>query len=179
MWPFSNIFSKKASKDTPVKSNDRFLYLNSLNFIGQYNESPNGLFTIAWSDFDQEGNTGGFRFKGEGAYIAFKNNELFLQGRLQRPNDGKIANDGTCIINDWLFGEGLKGVFVAFDPNGNLILNYKFNANLVNNGISVDGRYAVCQCARSDSEDSNVLSFFDFPGSMACFAWLESSFCMI
>jgi len=90
-----------------------------------------------------------------------KDATVIINGRLQRPNDGKVANNGTFIFNDWMFGEGLKGTFYAFDLSGKQLVKYFFSANLLNNSISENGRYAVCQCAESDTKDGGVLAFFD------------------
>jgi len=70
---------------------------------------------------------------------------------MARPNDGKVADNGTFIFNDWGFGDGLKGTFRAFDSLGQNLIVRRFRANLLNNGISFDGRFAVMpdvQCAR-------------------------------
>ena len=37
----------------------------------------------------------------------------------------------------------------------------RFEANLLNNGISPDGRFAICQTCNSDSSDSGVMCLFD------------------
>jgi len=84
-----------------------------------------------------------------------------LSGKMQRPNDGRVADNGTFVLNDWMFGEGLKGTFYAIDRQGNVVTRKLFQANLFNNGISSDGRFAVCQTCNSDNADSGILCFFD------------------
>lgn len=83
-----------------------------------------------------------------------------LEGKLQRPNDGRVADDGTIIFNDLLFGDGLKGEFCAFTADGRQILKYRFRANLSKNAISSDGKYAVCTTCASDNDDSFIIAFF-------------------
>ncbi len=165
MWPFrkdNKTETSKTHKGSEVfKSGNEFVSIRSMDFYGQYSESPDGVFLIAWSDFNQSLGVGGFREFGEGTYILSENCKVLRSDRLQRPNDGKVANNGTIIINDWMFGEGLKGTFYALDKSGRQLIKYRFSANLFNNGISEDGHYAVCQCAKSDTEDDSVLSFFD------------------
>lgn len=165
MWPFS---SKKKievaethSGSIVSKTGTNFVSVHSTDFFGPYSESENGKFLVAWSDADRERGIGGFRESGQGSYILAEDTVVLISGRLQRPNDGKVANNGTFIINDWMFGEGLKGTFYAFDKLGNQLVQHRFTANLFNNGIAEDGRFAVCQCANSDTEDSGVLAFFD------------------
>ena len=164
-WPF-----KRKKKDVPTKSQytdsvskigSRMIRVASMNFFGPYSESLNKKFLVGWSDSDSEQGIGGFRESGEGSYILAENGKVIVTGKLQRPNDGKVANNGTFIINDWMFGEGLCGTFYAFDKIGTNLIKYHFEANLYNNGISEDGKYAVCQCANSDTEDGGVLAFFD------------------
>lgn len=165
MWPF--LRNKKSETSSThegnevLKSGDNFVRIGSMDFYGQYSESPSGVFLIAWSDFDQSRGVGGFRERGEGTYVLAENGKAIRSGQVQRPNDGKVANNGTFIINDWMFGEGLKGIFYAFDMSGRQLVKHRFSANLFNNGMSEDGRYAVCQCANSDTEDGSVLAFFD------------------
>ena len=58
---------------------------------------------------------------------------MICEGRSERPQDGKVANDGTFILNDWMLGEGLKGRFVAFRRDGTAILARDIAANLMTN----------------------------------------------
>jgi tetratricopeptide (TPR) repeat protein len=84
---------------------------------------------------------------------------------MPRPNDGKVSNQGNFILNDWMFESEEAGTFYAFDANGNKLLSRRYRAYLVNNGISTDGRYAVCQTHDSDNEDGNKWFFFDLANS--------------
>jgi hypothetical protein len=165
MWPFSRnkkIEPQKTPAGVILKSGNIFARVNSMDFFGPYSESKNGKFLIAWSDADREKGIGGFREGGEGSYILAEDAVVVVSGRLQRPNDGKVADNGAFIINDWMFGEGLKGTFYAFDRLGNQLVQHRFAANLFNNGIAEDGTFAVCQCAfNSDTEDGGVLAFFE------------------
>ncbi|HUT17416.1 MAG TPA: hypothetical protein VMW84_03870 [Acidobacteriota bacterium] len=165
MWPFSRKkkidVAETHSGNIVSKTVANFVSVDSTHFFGPYSESENGKFLVAWSDTDREKGIGGFRERGEGSYILAEDTVVVISGRLQRPNDGKVANNGTFIINDWMFGEGLKGTFYAFDKLGNQLVQHRFTANLFNNGIAEDGRFAVCQCANSDTEDGRILAFFD------------------
>jgi tetratricopeptide (TPR) repeat protein len=135
--------------------------VSELDFFGSYSESANSQFTIAWSDSDSKQGIGGFRESGKGTYVLIETGKVLLNGKVQRPNDGNVANNGNFIINDWMFGEGLRGTFYAFDKTGAVRIKHLFRANLYNNGISQNGRYAVCQCANSDSVDGGALALFD------------------
>lgn len=170
MWPFSSKKKIEVAETHPggivSKTGTNFVSVYSIDFFGPYSESENRKFLVAWSDADRKKGIGGFRESGEGSYILAEDTVVLISGRLQRPNDGKVANNGTFIINDWMFGEGLKGTFYAFNKLGNQLVQHRFTANLLNNGIAEDGRFAVCQCANSDTEDSGVLALFDLNKGM-------------
>jgi len=40
---------------------DGWVHIQNPDFFGQYSKSPNGKFSIAWSDSDPKGYVGGFR----------------------------------------------------------------------------------------------------------------------
>jgi len=122
--------------------------------------SPNGSYSLTWHDADWESGVGGCRKTGHGGFQLGRIGSLVLKGKLQRPNDGKVADDGTVIFNDWLFGDGLKGEFCAFTADGRQILKYRFRANLSKNAISADGKYALCTTCVSDNDDSDIIAFF-------------------
>ncbi len=144
-----------------VEFNEDFASIKSRDFFGPFARSPSGRFALAWHDGDGQGR-GGHRSSGLGRYLLLDQARIIVEGRIARPNDGKVADNGTFIINDWGFGDGLKGVFSAFSPSGELLLSRTFAANLFNNGLSADGRFAVCQtCNAPGSADSSVLAVFD------------------
>lgn len=153
--------STKTNSTLRVSRTDAFLAVDSLGFFGPYATSENKRYTLTWSDADPSGSHGGYRRSGEGRFILFENDQIILQGRMQRPNDGHVANTGTFILNDWGFGDGLKGTFFAMDKHGKVLVQKKFRANLYNNGISTEGKLAVCQTCNSENADSSLLSLFD------------------
>ena len=147
---------------------DHGLYIYKPSYCGEFHRSGNARFILSWSDVDLEALRceareirGGAREKGLGEYILIDGDNLVLWGKLERPHDGKVSDSGIFILNDWMFGEGLKGTFYSFEPNGQKLIEQNFRANLYNNGISKDGQFAVCQTCDSDNEDGNKLSFFD------------------
>jgi len=144
-----------------VKVEDDFVSVEGANFFGPFSESNNRRFIIAWSDFDPSSGRGGFRQGGLGTYLLAENGSVILDGNAERPNDGKVADNGTFIFNDWMFGTGLRSTFFAFDMTGKAILQHRFAAKLYNNGISNSGEFAVCQLCNSDTKDGSVLAFFD------------------
>ena len=166
MWRFrrKKESSKEESHVRNVTRRGSFLDIESIDFSGLFTTSPSARYTIAWCDTDEASGRGGFREKGRGRYVLLDNDKMILRGRMQRPNDGHVADNGTFVMNDWMFGEGMKGTFYAIDCQGNVVTRKLFQANLYNNGISPDGRLALCQTCNSDNTDSGILSLFNLSG---------------
>lgn len=158
-----------APTDTKAKSataryeiTGRLIFINGRDFVGAYSRSPNGRYLLAWRDANDAGTRGGARSNGHGRFILIEDEAIVAEGRVERPNDGKVADNGVFILNDWLFfSERLEGVFLAFQRDGAPILSRRFEANLFNNGLSADGRLAVCQTCNADGIDGNKLTIFD------------------
>lgn len=140
-----------------------WLQYDATGLFGQFRYSPNRKFILAWSDADPSGMRGGARNKGAGRFLLVQDGQrIITQGRVPRPNDGKVADNGTFIFNDWGFDtSALKGTFCAFSATGEPLVKKKFNANLYNNGLSPDGRFAACQTCNAGAPDGNVLAVFD------------------
>ena len=155
---------------------DRFVRIEELDFFGQFARSPNGRYRLVWRDGNDEGTIGGHRYEGLGRYILLDGDEPNVDGRAERPQDGKVADNGTFIINDWLFGDGLNGRFLAARADGSRILERQFTANLFNNGLSPDGGFAVCQTANAPgNQDSSLLALFDFTAGEEIASWQPES----
>jgi tetratricopeptide (TPR) repeat protein len=93
-----------------------------------------------------------------------------------RPEDGRVANNGNFILNDWEDTSALSGSLVAFDRAGREIIRRHFNANLFNNGLSADGHFAACHtCNSFDPEDSSVLAVFDLSAGLELARWYAES----
>lgn len=140
---------------------DTLVEIPAFGCFGQGQRSPNGAYVLAWSDSDPSQRVTGARTCGLGRYLLVRGNEVLADGRLERPNDGKVADNGIFILNDWLFTGELSGVFYAFRPNGHAIIQHRFEANLDKNGLSDNGEFAVCETCSSPSQDGNKLFFFD------------------
>jgi hypothetical protein len=164
MWFFGKKRKEEPASAPTIRRFDNILEIRSLGFAGQCCVSPNERYTLAWADFDRSAGRGGNRESGRGRYILIECDNPIVDGELERPHDGKVSNGGTFVLNDWLFTQALVGSFYAFGKNGDLLLKQRFQANLYNNGLADDGRYAVCQLANSDSSDGGTLAFFDLVG---------------
>jgi len=183
MGVLSKLFGGGATTSKPrnavpqIRFSGNFIDIPQRNFFGAYSRSPNGRFIIGWRDGNDEGTHGGARTSGMGRYILLEDGHIAVEGRMERPNDGKVADNGIFILNDWHFySQELSRTFYAFRPNGEEILHRRFNANLYNNGLAVDGRYAVCQtCNSRDAQDSSILTIFDLERARELARWRPES----
>lgn len=139
--------------------NSDLVSVRELDFFGHCNRSPNGRYALLWRDGN--GSTGGARSSGLGRYYLLDGDRVAVAGEMERPNDGKVADSGTFILNDWRFTSVLAGTFYAFRADGTEIIARPFAANLYNNGLAPDGRLAACQTANAPSPDGSRLTIFD------------------
>lgn len=153
------ISKEKVEPEEPINANSTTL--KESGFIGNHIQSPNKQFLIAWIDGDLDHGVIGALKEGKGKFLIIENGELILRGEVERPNDCKIANNGNFIINDWLFSNALSGIFYAYDKTGKELICCKFSANLKDNCISSDGKFAACTLCNSSSKDSGLLAVFD------------------
>jgi len=110
-----------------------------------------------------------------GRWLFLDGQRVVADGAMPRPNDGKVADNGVFLLNDWGAIETLSGTLKAFRPDGSLLFSRKFKANLLNNGLSDDGRWAACQTANSSDEDSGKLFVFDLTTGTEVACWAPES----
>jgi tetratricopeptide (TPR) repeat protein len=80
---------------------------------------------------------------------------------MQRPNNGSVADNGSFSLEDWHFGNTLSGTFNVFDNTGNPIVTKELTANILDSGISSNGKLAYCATANSKTEHSYKIFLFD------------------
>jgi len=130
------------------------IHIPSHDFIGLCAKSPNNQFTLAWID-------GGPDQSRTGRYLLLNGKRVVVDGAMARPNDGKVTDGGIFVLNDWGAVETLNGTFFAFGADGKMLVSRYFSANLYDNALSADGRFAVCQTANAPGSDGNLLTLFD------------------
>jgi len=109
--------------------------------------SPNQKYSLEWEH-------GRFCLKYMG--------KIIKSGKMIDPNDGKVANNGVFVLNNWGNNNFLSGTFVAFNGTGEKTMSHYIHANLFNNGLSENGCFAVCQaCNNKDHPDGGKLFIFD------------------
>ena len=146
--------------------------IDALDFIGQQAMSPNQRYRLIWADRAPDGRRGGYRNDGHGSWSLLYDDRLVTTGNLERPQDGCVADNGTVILHDWMFGEGLQGRFVAFATDGRNLIEQQIAANLMSNGLSPDGKFAICQTANAPgSADSCRYMLFDLAAGREMARW--------
>jgi hypothetical protein len=164
--------SRSVSKRT-ISYNGSFIEIPSVDFFGQFKKSNSGEWVICWSDSDDQQHRGGHRESGHGRYVLYNapQDKIALQGKLERPNSGNVANNGCFSIEDWHFGSDLSGTFYVFSATGNQLIKKRLEANIFNSGISDSGHFAICQTANTPaSEDGNRLTAFDVEKNIQLFS---------
>lgn len=149
----------------------RIVSIPELDMIGERTMSADGRFTLVWHDrrwIDED--------VVHGRYLLIDGDQVVVDARMERPQDGKVAEDGTFILNDWGGSDALSGTFHAFGVDGSPILSRHFSANLLNNGLSADGRLGACQtCNAPGSPDSSILAIFDLVAGAEVARWSPES----
>ncbi len=146
--------------------------IDALDFIGHQAVSPNKRYRLIWADRTPDGSRGGNRSEGHGSWSLLLDDRIVTAGSLERPQEGCVADNGTVILHDWMFGEGLKGRFVAFAPDGTQLVTQQFAANLMSNSLSPDGKFAICQTANAPgSADSCRYMLFDLATGREMARW--------
>ncbi len=146
--------------------------IDALGFMGQQARSPDGRYRLLWSDRSPDGRHGGYREDGHGTWMLLRDDRVVISGQAERPQDGRVADNGIFILHDWMFGQGLQGRFLAFGPDGSARISQDIAANLTSNSLAPDGRVAICQTARAPgSPDSCQYIVFDVEGGRELARW--------
>jgi hypothetical protein len=158
--------------DQPEVTDHGFLQeiveIPSRDFFGFSSKSPSGRYTVAWCD-------GGPDQTRKGRYFLLELGRIVAEGEMPRPNDGKVADNGVFVLNDWGPIESLSGTLAAFNPDGTTRFTRSFSANLFNNGLAADGRFAACQTANAPHPDGGSLFVFDLASARQIATWQPES----
>jgi hypothetical protein len=151
----------------PRKVGGLIATIDAIDFVGQHTTSLNGRFNLLWQDRASINGT----VRG-GRYVLLDSGRLVVDAPMARPQHGKVADNGTFILNDWGASDELSGTFHAFSSDGGRIASRGFRANLLNNGLSDDGALAVVQtCNAPGSPDSSILAVFDLAAGKELACW--------
>jgi hypothetical protein len=117
----------------------------------------------------------------KGEVALFQGNKNVFYERFDRPSTGRVANNGTFIINDGMLGEGLHSTLWAYKVSGQKILQHKFSAFMKTFDISENGQYAICQLYHSETTDRSSIALFDLQSGKLLWqkipkTWVAESF---
>ena len=160
-----------AIKST-VSFTERFIRIPSIGLFSPFKKSKSGEWIICCSDSDGQGR-GGHRESGHGRYVLYnlREDKVVLQGKLERPYSGGVADTGIFSVEDKHFGSDSSGTFYVFSPAGDQLIKHKLEANIFNSDISDSGRFAICQTANARlGEDGNRLVAFDVEKKIKLFS---------
>jgi tetratricopeptide (TPR) repeat protein len=150
LFDFLKYKAKRSQKSPKLSYSINGNSLSIGDFTGEYCQSPNGKFILAWKDQNENGK-----------YILLERGKVKLQDKMRHPNNGMVSNSGVLILSDWT-SKGMYGVFHIINADGDTLIRQRCKANLGHTGISDDGRFAVCQALESTSKsDNSKLYFFD------------------
>jgi hypothetical protein len=173
MWIFDWLLGKKSavlpnkemvsSSRQIIELSNSFMNVSSINYGGLYRLSKSKKWAISWRDSDPGAQRGGHRESGLGEFVLadLAGDVVFVHGKMQRPNNGSIADNGTFSLEDWHFGNTLSGTFSVFDNTGKPIVIKELTANILGSGISRNGKLAYCTTANSKTEHSYKIFLFD------------------
>jgi tetratricopeptide (TPR) repeat protein len=148
------------------------LFIKSIDFHGLFSKSKSNKWIIGWNDSDETHSRGGHRKSGHGRFVLYdaETDLIVTQGdKLERPNNGAIADNGTFSLEDCHFGNDLSGTLYVFSRNGDVLFERKFTANIHKSGMSINGLYAACATACSSTDDGSKLYFFDIANKKEIF----------
>lgn len=117
----------------------------------------------------------------KGEVALFHNNKNVFYERFDRPFTGRVANNGTFIINDGMSGEGLHSTLWAYKISGQKIIQHHFSANMKTFDISENGQYVICQLYSSETSDRSSMTLFDLESGKLLWqkipeTWVAESF---
>lgn len=158
--PRADAFTEKAPT---IELSKPFMTVDSIGYNGFYNLSKSKKWAISWRDSDPAAGRGGHRESGFGEYVLadLVGNVVSVHGKMQRPNNGSVADNGSFSLEDWHFGSTLSGTFSVFDSVGIPIVTKELTANILDSGISRNGKLAYCATANSKTEHSYKIFLFD------------------
>lgn len=101
------------------------------DFCGNFVESKNKRYTVAFCDSVIEENDSGEEIEKEGdVYLIENKNKILWCKKIGRPHDPIVTNDGVVIISDWCIGNKLNGKLHVFNWDGKQLLTYNFSSNI-------------------------------------------------
>jgi hypothetical protein len=84
---------------------ERIISVPELDLMGQHHQSPNGRYRLIWQDAGWSSD----RRDARGRYVLLADGQVTVDGRMDRPQDGKVCDAGIFVLNDWGQRDRLAG----------------------------------------------------------------------
>lgn len=126
------------------------------DYVGKKIHSSNGRWVLGWCDPYT-----GCEDDPAGVYLLYdmENKRIATQGRMLRPNNGQLAENGVFSLEDRLLQSDLSGKMTVFSPDGAEIFSIKVDANIFFSALSKNGRWAMFQTAGNSKSDDGYKIF--------------------
>lgn len=95
-------------------------------FYGNYNNSKNGKYIVAYGDSELDENNNEI---GGQVYLIENGNKILWKMRLERPHEAFVTDTGKVIIVDWLSGDRFSSKLYFFNIGGEEVYEYLFSSN--------------------------------------------------
>ena len=128
-----SLFTRKKR----VSFSDTVLVARSLDFMGPFSRSPNGVYAIAW---DQD----------SGVFVLSEDRAIQLSGRVKNPSRGAVCDCGVFALGSPGQGSSMSEMLRVLDPAGNVVLAKRFPFHLYVLGLSDSGSHVACQLMDGD-----------------------------
>ena len=148
------IETKKTTRQYPIIEKEKdwvTIEEDGESFFGQYNESENGKYLVAFTDGHMDSSGGKTIWVNGQVYLIENNQNIVWKKTLERPNNAHVSNDGIVAVEDWLNSKDLCGSMIIFDKTGNKIMEHRLDSNIGSSNISPDGKYAVVSTCNPDN----------------------------
>lgn len=130
--------------------------------FGSRAQSPDGRWVLSWKWLESiHSNHQQVARKSHFQLVDSRSKTIVAKGELDRPNAGKVANNGYFCFEDWHDGNDQVDTFRVFDSNGVQLTENKVRSTLTKSAISCNGLFAVFQTLNGFTEDGNKLFLID------------------
>lgn len=151
-WIFRKLLSRRGQRSSkPVGVLDGAAFERDAMVAAS---SPSGRLRLHWLLSD-DGNSRC------GAVLLNGERQLLFIDRLVRPEDARVADDGSVLVMDWGEGASLSGTVVAADCARGVTMRIPTRANLGSCGISLSGSFGAFHTFGANTPDGEQLFLLD------------------
>ena len=135
---------------TVEEDTSTFVRVEPCGLYGQFAVSPNRRFRLIWSQGEYHNR------RNHGWYLLVEDDRVAVFGKMEGPDKGEVADDGTFVLVDSTSREDRQEIFSAFDRTGNVLIRQPPTENIQRIAVSKDGRHAAYDSPGDTFETSTV-----------------------